>query len=278
MSRVPRLNEPATITCTVKSVFPAPNSVAQVELPSGATLIDGNLSWQGDLEPDSPVQLSGTIKFIEEGQWTIKAFAKYIIDEQNYWGDEEYIYVTVTKDTGKFGFTTETSNPAEYIGSHTGDFASPLEVKLSLSRAPALNQTAVLTCKAFSLFGVPDIIFQVYLPEGLGLVDGNLSWQGSLAENQSFELRATVKAVKTGNWTIEAFAKNQQPQPGFTLDRVGQMGKLCLSISEDSAVITECPFGADNDSSGKCIPLSNPPERSTEPSDNLTTPLPVIEN
>jgi hypothetical protein len=113
MSKAPRLNEPAMITCIVKSVFPAPNSVAQVELPSGATLIDGNLSWQGDLEPGSPVQLSGTIKFIEEGKWTIKAFAKYIIDDNSCWGDGEYIYVTVTKDTGKFGFTTETSSSAE---------------------------------------------------------------------------------------------------------------------------------------------------------------------
>jgi hypothetical protein len=78
MSKAPSLNETAMTTCTVKSVFPAPNSVAQVDLPSGAILIDGNLSWQGDLEPGSPVQLSGTIKFIEEGQWTIKAFAKDI--------------------------------------------------------------------------------------------------------------------------------------------------------------------------------------------------------
>ncbi|MCJ7516275.1 MAG: hypothetical protein MUO89_10020 [Dehalococcoidia bacterium] len=256
MSKAPRLNEPAKINFTVKSAFPAPNSVAEVELPSSATLIDGSLSWQGDLEPGSPVQLSGTIKFIEEGQWTIEAFAKHTIDEQNCWGDEAYIYLTVTKEAGEFGFgTTETGNSA---GTTTNDFASPLEVKLSLSNAPALNQTAELTCKAFSRFGVPDIIFHVYLPEGLALVDGNLTWQGSLAENQSFELKATVKAVKTGNWTIEAFAKNQQPQPGFTLDRVGEEGMLCLSVSEDSAIISECPFE-----------LENPPEQSDI---NITKP------
>lgn len=113
MSKAPRLNEPARITCTIKSAFPAPNSVAQVELPSGATLIDGNLSWQGDLEPGSPVRLSGTIKFVEEGQWTIKAFAKYIISEQTCWGDGEYIYVTVTKYTGKFGWDMQPVSPAE---------------------------------------------------------------------------------------------------------------------------------------------------------------------
>src|SRR4030042_1031264 len=168
-----------------------------------------------------------------------------------------------------------TANLSCFKETTTNDFASPLEVKLSLSSAPALNRTAELTCKAFSRFGVPDIIFQVYLPEGLALVDGNLSWLGSLAENQSFELKATVKAVKTGNWTIEAFAKNQQPQPGFTLDRVGQMGKLYLSVSEDSAVISEWPFESDttpDDTTPKCEQIQYEPETPPEQSDNVNTP------
>ena len=276
MSKAPRLNEPVMITCTVISVFSAPNSVAQIELPSGATLIDGNLSWQGDLEPGSPVHLSGTIKFIEEGQWIIKAFAKHIIDDNNCWGDGKFIYVTVTKYSGKYGFTTETSNPAVYMGNHTGDFASPLNVELSLSNAPALNQTAVLTCKAFSLFGVPGIIFQVYLPEGLALVDGNLSWQGSLAENQSFELRATVKAIKTGTWIIEAYAKKQQPVPGFTHDRVGQMGRLYLTVGEDMATVSE--FLNSGDSSDMCIQLSENETPLYMPSSNepIITPQPSL--
>ncbi len=142
----------------------------------------------------------------------------------------------------------------ETTDTSSGDFASPLEVKLYLSNAPALNQTAELTCKAFSPFGLSDIIFQVYLPEGLALIDGNLTWQGSLAENQSFELKATIKAVMTGTWIIEAYAKTEQPVPGFTHDRVGQLGKLYLTIQEDTATVSEFPDSGD--SGDMCIQLS----------------------
>ena len=117
MAKAPRVGEAAIVTCSIKSAFDAPASVATIELPEGAVLLDGNLEWSGDLRQDVPVQLSATIRFVEEGEWVIKAVAKHVIDEQNWWGDEDYIYLTVTEESGSFeSGTAGTSQPTEKQG------------------------------------------------------------------------------------------------------------------------------------------------------------------
>jgi len=93
LSHVPKLNEETQLTFTV-GVMPQVNRTfedlsAQVILPDGFTLINGDLSWQGDLEPGETVQITSTIKAVQTGELTIGASVK---------GAFDYLYVTVSEN------------------------------------------------------------------------------------------------------------------------------------------------------------------------------------
>jgi len=85
---------------------------------------------------------------------------------------------------------------------------SPMKIELNLPDSPALNQTAVLSCVVTSIVDAPDTTVEILLPEGLILVDGNLTWQGDIQKNESTEILVTIQAIKTGEWMIEARAKS----------------------------------------------------------------------
>ncbi len=87
--------------------------------------------------------------------------------------------------------------------------SSDIAVQVSLSKAPALSQTAELKCTAFSQRGVPDAVIQIHLPEILALQEGNLSWQGNIKAYHTIEFKAIVKATKTGFCSIEPSVKRQ---------------------------------------------------------------------
>ncbi|MBI2523248.1 hypothetical protein HYW19_02575 [Candidatus Woesearchaeota archaeon] len=104
ISKAPKLNEPVTLTLTISSALDAPDSKTAIELPEGTIKIGGNLSWEGDLSKNVPVQISAEIKFIQGGDWAIKGSAKHIIDEDNSWGDADYIYLGTNETFGKLGY------------------------------------------------------------------------------------------------------------------------------------------------------------------------------
>lgn len=84
-----------------------------------------------------------------------------------------------------------------------------MEVSLSISNAPALNQTAELTCTVTSIKDAPNTMAQIKLPEGFELVSGDLLWRGDVTKSSQKSFNATIKSVKTGNWTIEAIAESK---------------------------------------------------------------------
>ena len=62
ISHPPRLGETAYLTVTVVSVFDAPNSEARIELPDGARLVDGELTWQGALAGGAEGRCAGAVR------------------------------------------------------------------------------------------------------------------------------------------------------------------------------------------------------------------------
>jgi len=107
LSQVPQLNEPADLTFTVSSVLDAPGTTASILLPEGAVLIDGDLEWAGDLAADEPLILRASIKFVNEGNWTIEAKALRALESGDVWGDAAYVYLYVSEEAGHVGFSTE---------------------------------------------------------------------------------------------------------------------------------------------------------------------------
>jgi len=142
MSKAPKLNEIAELTCIVGSLWDIPNCVANVELPEGAVKVDGDLSWSGAIEKDIPVQLFANIKFVEEGDWAIRATATEILNDGNSRGDIAYIHLIVTEDQGRF-----LEKPEEGSGkAEPMENEKPIDIDLSMSAFPRLNQVAELTC------------------------------------------------------------------------------------------------------------------------------------
>jgi uncharacterized repeat protein (TIGR01451 family) len=54
---------------------PVPNVTLTITLPSGIELIQGDLSWHGDLTKDEKIVKDLTIRVTTPGEWIVKAYA-----------------------------------------------------------------------------------------------------------------------------------------------------------------------------------------------------------
>jgi hypothetical protein len=104
--------------------------------------------------------------------------------------------------------------------------------------APPLGQTAelVYVVKAEAI-SINNMSLRIDLPEAFELVSGDLSWTGDIPKGDEVEvIRAVVKSVETGNWTIEATGYlNPQENAGWEMDGSGPGPIGYVSISEGSA-------------------------------------------
>ena len=119
LSQAPRLDEPAQVTLVVTSTLDAPGTTAEILLPPGAVATGGALTWTGDLQAQQPQQLQATIKFAQEGDWTLQGKALRPAGGRDVWGDLAVIYLHITREAGQVGFPKEPNAP------HTGGQASP---------------------------------------------------------------------------------------------------------------------------------------------------------
>jgi len=71
-------------------------TTAQIDLPDGITLVDGDTSWVGNLE--NPTIFNARVKFEEIGNWTVTANAKYIITEDTRLSDSAQVCFSVSED------------------------------------------------------------------------------------------------------------------------------------------------------------------------------------
>ena len=116
---------------------------------------------------------------------------------------------------------------------------------LSISNAPALNQTARIMYSIIPDRDIEVLLVYLSIPDGFELVNaegrGARTWHNTtyldtidakwfptnLSKAKMYQFSATIKAVKTGNWTIQAYRTNKG---------------MYLSVSEDSAYISDEPF------------------------------------
>ena len=112
----------------------------------------------------------------------------------------------------------------------------PVEVRLSISSAPALGHDAELTCSVSSVYRVANASLVVKLPEGFVVEGGGLSWRGGISEKGRTEINATIRAIKTGNWTIEATGGYDLPRGAyFDTDRI------YISVAKEHAQASKRP-------------------------------------
>ena len=104
MPKAPKVGEAVEVTLEVKAYQDAPGTTASIILPAGAQLLEGELTWQGDVVVETPVRLVATILFPQAGEYAIEGKALAVINADMTWGDLEAIYLTVKQDSGAFGY------------------------------------------------------------------------------------------------------------------------------------------------------------------------------
>jgi len=95
MDHVPILGEPVIVTCEVASVLDAPHTTAQIELPDNTQVIEGTISWEGDIIVGEAIRFSATILFDTTGDKSIFCRSIRVVDEENSWGDLSALYISI---------------------------------------------------------------------------------------------------------------------------------------------------------------------------------------
>ncbi len=101
LSKAPALGKTAEITATITSKLKNKfndtyDALANIALPEGFELINGNLTWQGLLKPET--NFSIVIKSIKTGNWTIESTVRTPVTGNTWFGGRDFIYITILED------------------------------------------------------------------------------------------------------------------------------------------------------------------------------------
>lgn len=232
LDKAPRLNEPVTLTCirltetrdagkhekiTLEFERVDPKTYSVIKVPAQDMLIGGNLNWEGDMAGE-PLEFSATLKFHYEGNWGI--YARSTERPQ----DGYAIFLNVTEDSGPFGWP-EDYRPRTSPSPDNSTERSPITVELDIPKPPRLNEPVQLTWSLNSIRDVDGVIAKIEfwhlegtkgtnVPVEDMLIEGNLTWNGSLKKDSPLNFSATIKFPLEGDWDIRAHGDSyieQQP-------------------------------------------------------------------
>ena len=106
LSRLPRSYETTELLCTIMLRQDYQDVKAEIVLPEGATLVDGNLEWQGDLKADTPIHFLVKIKFDLIGEWRIDAGLWRWFNGEYSWKVTTSKYITIGFNDSEYWFPT----------------------------------------------------------------------------------------------------------------------------------------------------------------------------
>lgn len=116
----------------------------------------------------------------------------------------------------------------------TDDMNPPINLDISLSDKPYINQPVTLALIADSTVISKTAEMQIFLPEGIELVDGSLKWSGEIPKGEK-SLNAVVKVIKAGNYTIRGQLKDEKE--GFENNVY-----IYLRVTDNSAEFSRVPL------------------------------------
>ena len=225
LEKAPRLNEPVKLTCIRRTEARDAGNHEKIELNIHRldlktysvtdvllekVLVGTSLNWEGDMTGE-PMEFSATIKFPYEGCWSISARSTYNPR------DMDSVVVQVTENESMFGCQKD------YRPSGSRSFPTapsqgwPLAVDLDIPKPPPLDEPVQLTWALNSFRDIDGVISEVqfYRMEGADwvrmpaediLLEGDLTWEGSLKKDNPLNFSATVKFPQEGDWGISAIA------------------------------------------------------------------------
>lgn len=154
--------------------------------------------------------------------------------------------------------------PACYNGNH-----SAVQTKLSFSNTPALNESVKLTATfKYDISGnaypkdtvARNVLYRIILPGGFVVIDGDLEKYGDFVTGNTYTLTPTVKAIKNGDWDIQARADYESSGV-----QVAAYTHLYISINGNQVMVDFKPQSSKNYVSGNI----NTPTISPKPDQTL---------
>lgn len=92
------LGSEASLTIEIVSIEDASNVTVNVSLPKGISLLEGSLTWNGNLKANISSSFDVRIKAVEVGDWTISATATWYFTSDSWYGDIGRVCICVFED------------------------------------------------------------------------------------------------------------------------------------------------------------------------------------
>jgi len=219
------------------------NVTARIVLPEGLVFLNGtlicacgeqqlwsekldeNLMWVGDVEEGTWMRFEVTVGAAVVGNWTvIMSVGKLLPDGPwfgnatiygEWWYGNAMVYgFQISEDSISSWSGDSSLSPYppcfQYAWSYAGDLKivwPPIVLNITVSdftKPEGLNSEANLTVTVTPKQDISNASMKISLPEGIQLVNGNLTWSGNLIANISVALNVRIRIIELGDWHIFA--------------------------------------------------------------------------
>ncbi len=213
MSGVPSLDQVVELTFSSKFSVDFKNATMEISLPEGFALVNGNLTFNGDVSKGEEVQIKSLVKATETGVWKIQAGVQgYYIGGGDF-TNRDSLYINVSGNSGQvsqfpFDYPDPTKRNARLL-----DY----NLELEFTETPYLNNPVNLRVTVTPTSDSPDFVIGIVLPEGIVAPervvlpesigdDADLikEVEGPVARGEKVQFDNTIKVVKEGYWEIKA--------------------------------------------------------------------------
>ncbi len=150
---------------------------------------------------------------------------------------------------------TPAATPGPVV-SKPSDPSPPITVKMTLSKAPRLNETADIVMVVNTIADTPDTTVSYEFPDSVVFESGSLNWKGDLKQKEPLTLKATIKITREGQLTLMGKASSKQSNGDVWADAA----YIYLTVHKDAGFAGWAT--QENPNQGK-QPLPTPP--STNP-------------
>jgi hypothetical protein len=205
---------------------------SQILLPENIELVSGNLEWEVEIEKNRTYEHHVTIKTVDVGYYSILSHVVETAPFDFAFGVEN-IYMAVFEDSAEVSHQPLPRLPKN---GHTS-YLNRISAELSLSEPPVLGKPVEVTYTFRSEDDADNAFSWIRIPEGFELVEGNLEWKGILIRNQTYTMKATIRAVRLGNWKLEGMTTNIMDAS----NSAAANKELYVSMSENGTEVSDVP-------------------------------------
>ena len=196
-------------------------------------LVSGNLEWQGSMVQNEEQSFEVVVRSTKVGYYELKASVSQK-GEGYQFGDADIIDIEITHNGAILGSKPENKwyHPAQGQAISMSENNEAISGQLLISNTPELNKEFTVIYRVTPQIDIPDAqrtqLSMVYPPRGFKVIkvefpnggqtyknDAQLSWKGSIDNNQTVEIKATFRITDTGQGSIYG-SLNVQEGGGIT--------------------------------------------------------------